>query len=127
MPGQRRDHADGPMKPIKRLLQFSAAAIGLSVGACSAGADRSIYELVLLKDSKPPTATHYPQNSSDLKSQVKRDGYPDPNFVPNPERLPELTEEEREVMKQDLRTAGRERMENRVMTCGAEDPADCVE
>lgn len=121
------DHVDGCMKPIKQFLQVSAAAIALSLGACSAGADRTIYELMVLKEPEPPKTPVLPHTTGELKTQVKQDGYPDADYIPNPERLPELSEEERAAMLEDLSETGRQSMENRVMTCGAEDPADCVE
>ena len=121
------DHVDGRMKPIKRFLEVSAAVIALSLGACASGADRSVADLILFRYPEPPKVPEYPVTEGDIKSKVKRDGYPDPEFLPNPDRLPELTRKEREAMREELEQAGRERMENRVMTCDAEGPADCVQ
>lgn len=115
------------MKPLKPFLRISAAAIALSVGACAAGADRTVLDVVRLKQPEPPTLTEQPTTTGDIKSRVGWDGYPDPDFVPNPERLPELSEEERAAIEEDLKETGRARLENRVLTCGATNPGDCVQ
>lgn len=82
---------------------------------------------MLLKEPEAPSTPVLPHTTGEIKTQVKGDGYPDTEFIPNPVRLPELSEEERAAMRQDLAETGRQSMENRVMTCGAEDPAECVQ
>lgn len=104
-----------------------ALSLSLILGACAVGADRSIFGLMLFEDPEPPTLPEQPTTTGELADKVTRDGYPDPHFIPNPDRRPELSEAEREAMEADLRETGDEKMNNRVMNCGAEDPADCIE
>lgn len=75
----------------------------------------------------PPSAPVRAPTTGDLSSQTRPDGYPDPAFVPNPDRAPELSEDERTAMEQELREIGETKMENRVMNCGSDDPAECVQ
>lgn len=115
------------MDQTARKARVLGLAIALVVGGCTAGADRSVFDMLANNEPEPPSMPVRAPTTGDLSSQKKPDGYPDPSFVPNPERAPELSEAEREAMEQELREIGEAKMENRVMNCGSDDPAECVQ
>jgi hypothetical protein len=124
---RRRDHANGRKKPVAMVRYIVAAGLVAALGGCTAGADRSVLEIVTFDKPGPPKPVEYPRTAGELKNKVKWDGYPDTSFVPNPERLPELSKQERAEIEAELAETGESLMENRIMDCGAEDPADCVQ
>lgn len=115
------------MDQASKKARILGLSIALVVGGCTAGADRSVFDMLSNSAPEPPSAPERARTTGDLSSQTRPDGYIDPSFVPNPERAPELSEAEREAMEQELREIGEAKMENRVMNCGSDDPAECVQ
>ena len=100
----------------------------LALGACATGGEHSLLSSIIGDEQDAPQRPELPSTpDEELKSKVKWDGYPDSTYVPNPERVPELSAEEEAAAKEELSTLSEKRLENRIMDCGAEDPADCVQ
>ena len=123
-----RDAIDMCMTGLKFLSRACAIAGLLVVGGCTGLAEYSVLGTFTGGGRGPPAEVQRPVTpDEELKSKVRRDGYPDPNYVPNPKREPALTPEESTAIMAEMGELGRQRMENRIMNCGAEDPANCVQ